>query len=117
MNRNYLRLFLVILFIGVTFYISSRFTIDKEYYLEMLEEKKQEHYSGRIVAKYKETPRKHPLSMLKLSDSTEVQLRRVFWEQVSPGDSIVKIKGRDYITLYKTDGSQATYSDAEFIQG
>lgn len=67
----------------------------------MLKMRVEENYSGKVLQKYTDSSN-HCTPMLKLS-YRDIPLENTFWDEVNIKDSIVKIKGESFITLYRKD--------------
>lgn len=111
MNKNiYYYAIIILLITGTYFYTNMKYTIDEDFFKEMLEERKQESYSGIVIKKYVDESGKYPVKMLRLKDNTIAKPGKDFWKTISVGDSIVKIEGADFVTLYKKDNTKISYS-------
>lgn len=116
MNKNIYYLIVFIVVLGVTVYLDQRSVIGKDFYIDMLNKAKAEHYYGRVLKKYVVEEGKYPDYKLMLSDNQNVKIRKVLWDEVITGDSVVKTEGDGHITIYKANGGKITYSHTRYIQ-
>lgn len=114
LKENLLRLIaLLIMLIAFTFFIRY-FTVNENFYNRMLKIRIEEHYSGVILQKYIDTL-DHSTPKLKLTN-TVISLEKRFWDQVSIGDSIVKMENEAYITLYKVNKEKVIFNYNEYFK-
>lgn len=114
LKENLLRLIaLLIMLIAFTFFIRY-FTVNENFYIRMLKIRIEEHYSGVILQKYIDTL-DHSTPKLKLTN-TVISLENRFWDQVSIGDSIVKMENEAYITLYKVNKEKVIFNYNEYFK-
>lgn len=114
LKENLLRLIaLLIMLIAFTFFIRY-FTVNENFYNRMLKIRIEEHYSGVILQKYIDTL-DHSTPKLKLTN-TVISLENRFWDQVSIGDSIVKMENEAYITLYKVNKEKVIFNYNEYFK-
>jgi hypothetical protein len=73
----------------------------------MLKTRIEENYNGKVVEKFTDSSN-HCTPMLKLSDRN-ISLENTFWDEVHIKDSIVKIKGESFITLYRKDRTKIIF--------
>lgn len=114
MKKAYYYALIVLMVAGIYLYTNWKYGINENFFKEMLEERKQESYSGLIVKKYQDESGKYPKRKLTLKDNTVAEPGKNFWQEAAVGDSIVKIKGNDFVTLYKKD-TILTYNYTEYI--
>ncbi|MFD2602326.1 hypothetical protein [Flavobacterium suzhouense] len=103
------------LFIGFSFYINWNSRIENVH-KNMLEDIRDENYIGIIVKKYTKVEGKYPVHVLLLNNKQQVEPGRRFWEKTAVGDSVVKIKGTDYSTVYKKDGTKDSFDYGKWIE-
>lgn len=99
--------------IAFTFFIRY-FTVNENFYNRILKIRIEEHYSGVILQKYIDTL-DHSTPKLKLTN-TIISLENRFWDQVSIGDSIVKMENEAYITLYKVNKEKVIFNYNEYFK-
>jgi len=106
--------FILVMVIVPYFYINSKYGIDKDFFKEMLQKRKNESYNGIVIKKFIDESGKYPSSKITLKNNKTEEPGREFWKSIAVGDSIVKTKGKDFVTLYKKD-TILTYSYADRI--
>jgi len=114
LKENLLKLVVLLIGIIIFFFIISHLNINGNFYDRMLKIRKEEHYSGVILKKYIDTS-EHSTPKLDLTD-TAISLENTFWDKVSVGDSIVKIKNKAYITLYKVNKEQMIFDYNKYFK-
>lgn len=102
LNQNKYRLLAVIIIFLIIFFIGKRLEIGKDLHARMLEQRIEESYSGFVKKKYIDST-EHNVPKLLISD-TIIALDTEFWNKIAIGDSIVKLHGKPYITVYKAGG-------------
>ncbi len=115
MKKVYYYAFIVLLIAGTSFYMNSKYSIEN-INNEILEEIKQESYNGIILKKYTNEKGKYPVKFLQLTKDQKAKPGGKVWEQTAIGDSIVKIKGADYVSIYKKNDSIITFNYTEWIR-
>ena len=115
MNKTIYYIIIIGLVLGSYFYINSKYGIDEDFFKEMLTEETVQGYKGIIVKKYTEESGRHPINVLELKDGTIANPIGKVWKQTAVGDSIVKIKDKDYVTIYKANDSVITFSYKKWI--
>ncbi|AWH86377.1 hypothetical protein HYN59_15230 [Flavobacterium album] len=98
LNQNKYKLLIAVTIISIMFFLAKRLHVNDNFYNRMFEDRKNEHYSGIIEKKYIDNE-EHNIPQLKLKD-TILSMETEFWNKLSVGDSIVKIKGEDYISVF-----------------
>lgn len=97
-----LRLITLVIVVGIMIFIGNYLSGNKAFYKRVLENRKEESYSGVVAEKYVDSA-EHCTPMLKLTNTNVISLENNFWDQIGVGDSIVKNKDEAYITLYKNN--------------
>ena len=106
----------VLLFIGIVsiFIFGYYLTPNKSFYDRMLKTRIAENYNGKVLEKYTDSSN-HCTPMLKLSDRN-ISLENTFWNEVHIKDSIVKIKGESFITLYRKDRTKIIFDYEKYFE-
>lgn len=115
MKKIYYYAFVILLVTGTYFYTNWKYSLEN-IQKDMLDEQKQQSYSGVILKKYTEEDGKHPKRFLKLKNGTVATPIRKVWDKTTTGDSIVKIKDSDYVTIYKKNDSIITFSYTDWLK-
>lgn len=115
MKNIYYYAFVILLIIGTTIYMNWNYSLENVH-KRMLEDIKDENYSGIIVKKYTKKEGQYPVYVLELSNKQEAEPGRRFWEKTAVGDSVVKIEGADYATVYKKDGTTDSFDYGKWIE-
>lgn len=115
MKKIYYYAFIILLVTGTYFYSNWKYSLEN-IQKDMLDEQKQQSYSGIILKKYTEESEKHPKRFLKLNDGTIANPIRKVWDKTATGDSIVKIKDSDYVTIYKKNDSIITFNYTDWLK-
>jgi|GEM_PF-4240454 len=79
-------------------YLGSR-----EFYKNILEQRKEEAYSGVVQEKYVDSS-EHCTPVLKFEGGDTTYIENELWDQIKEGDSVVKINGEYYISVYRKSG-------------
>lgn len=114
LKENLLKLIVLLIGIITFFFVIRYFNVNGNFYDKMLKIRTEEHYSGVILKKYIDTS-EHSTPKLELTD-TIISLENRFWDEVSVGDSIVKIENKAYITLYKVNKEQMIFDYNEYFK-
>jgi hypothetical protein len=113
-KENTIRLIGLALVVILFIFIANYFSVNKNLYHRMLEQRIEESYSGVILEKYIDKA-EHSTPMLKFTNNKVISLENIFWDQVSAGDSIVKKENEAYITLYKNNGSKIKFDYNDYF--
>lgn len=108
MKENTIKLISLGVLVVVFIFVANYFSVNKNFYHRMLEQRKEEAYSGVILEKYIDES-EHSTPMLKFTNKKVISLENIFWNQVDIGDSIIKRKNETHITLYKNDNSSIKF--------
>ena len=115
MKENKIKLIGLIILVIVFVFIANYLNVNKDFYHRMLEQRKEESYSGVILEKYIDKS-EHSTPMLKFTNNKIISLENVFWNQVNVGDSIVKMKDEAFITLYKKDSLSVKFDYNKYFE-
>ena len=115
MKNIYYYAFVILLLIGTYFYINWNSSLENVH-KRMIEDIKDENYNGIIVKKYTNVDGKYQVYVLELSNKKKAEPGKRFWEKTAVGDSVVKIKGSDYSTVYKKDGTTDSFDYGKWIE-
>lgn len=83
-------------------------------YKNILEQRKEEAYSGVVQEKYIDSS-EHCAPVLKFEGEDTTYIENKLWDQIQEGDSVVKIEGDHYITVYKKGGSRMRLNYIDYI--
>lgn len=106
----------LLLFIGIVsiFMLGYYLTPNKNFHNRMLKMRIEENYNGKVLGKYIDSSN-HCTPMLKLSDRN-ISLENTFWDEVNIKDSIMKIKGESFITLYRKDRTKIIFDYKKYFE-
>lgn len=114
LKDNFTKLIILVIIAIGFFIIIDYFTPNENFYKRMLMMRKQESYSGIIIEKYIDKA-EHSTPMLRLTD-TVISLENDFWDSITVGDSIVKIRGQAEINVYRKDTTKIIFDYDDYFK-